>query len=341
VSDLLQGMPEEEFKKAKERNMPGWMGPMLAKLTHDYFSDEDWIFERKLDGERVISYVKADGQVDLMSRNKKQVNDAYPEIEASLAKLAVAGCILDGEVVAFNENNVSDFQKLQPRMQSSNREEAKKSDVKVYYYIFDCLYIDGYDITGCGLYARKGLLKKAVDWNDPLRYTTHRKKDGLEFYKEACEKGWEGLIAKDAHSSYFHSRSSHWLKFKCSRQQEFVIAGFTEPHGERIGFGALLVGFYRDGDLVYAGKVGTGFDDKTLKELREKLDDIERDQSPFDQGEPETQETHFVSPELVCQVSFTEWTNNDRLRHPSYKGLRRDGDPTSVHKEVESQSADL
>jgi bifunctional non-homologous end joining protein LigD len=321
--------------------MPHRMEPMLAKLTHDYFSDEDWIFERKLDGERVISYVRADGQIDLISRNNKKLNDAYPEIEASLAKRASPGCILDGEVVAFNDNNISDFQKLQPRMQSSNREEAERSDVRIYYYIFDCLYIDGYDITGCALHARKSVLKKAVDWNDLLRYTAHREKDGLAFFEEACEKGWEGLIAKDARSPYIHSRSLKWLKFKCSLQQEFVIAGFTEPHGERIGFGALLLGFYRDGDLVYAGKVGTGFDDETLKELREKLDDLERNKSAFDQGEPDEQETHFVAPELVCQVAFTEWTDDDRLRHPSYKGLRRDVDPTNVHKEIETQSADL
>jgi len=321
--------------------MPDWMEPMLAKLTHDHFSGQDWIFERKLDGERVISYVDPDGAVRLMSRNKNRLNDTYPEIEEVLAHQAPTGCILDGEVVAFNKNNVSDFQKLQPRMQASSREESKSSGVRVYYYLFDCLYIDGHDITPCHLRSRKKLLKAAIDWDDPLRWTPHRNDDGLEYYRTACEKGWEGLIAKHAGSEYVHSRSGKWLKFKCVMQQEFVIGGFTEPHGERIGFGALLLGFYRDGNLVYAGKVGTGFDDETLQDVRDRLTEIERKTSPYDQGDPETDGVHFVTPQMVCEVRFTEWTKDDKLRHPRYKGLRRDKDPEDVHKEVQSQRADL
>jgi DNA ligase D-like protein (predicted ligase) len=341
MTDLLQDISEEEYKKTKKKPMPKWMEPMLAKLTHVYFSSEDWIYEPKLDGERVISYVDPDGDVRLLSRNQKLLNTTYFEIADSLAKQAPSGCILDGEVVAFDENGISNFEKLQPRMQVSDQSEAKKSNVKVYYYIFDCLYIDGHDITDCALHTRKSLLKKAVDWNDLLRFTTHRNNDGLDYYKEACEKGWEGLIAKHADSSYVHSRSSNWLKFKCIKQQEFIIGGFTEPHGERIGFGALLLGFYRDGNLMYAGKVGTGFDDETLEFLRGKLDGLVRKTSPFDQGEPKKKETQFVTPKLVCEVTFSEWTKNDKLRHPSYKGLRRDKDPAQVHKEIEAQKADL
>ena len=341
MTDLLSKLSEEEYHKVKEATMPDWMEPMLAKLTHDHFSDKDWIFERKLDGQRVISYRENDGNIRIMSRNKKKLNDTYPEIVDSLAKQTLETCILDGEVVAFNENGKSDFQKLQPRMQLSDRNEAKNSNIKVYYYIFDCLYIDGHDITGCELQTRKNLLKKVVEWEDPLRFTVHQNEDGLDFYKEACEKGWEGLISKHAGSAYVHSRSSNWLKFKCIKQQEFVIGGFTEPHGERIGFGALLLGFYRDGDLVYAGKVGTGFNEETLEDLRGKLDNLVRKTSPFDQGEPKTKDTLFVTPELVCEIVFTEWTKSDKLRHPSYKGLRDDKDPTQVHKEVEAQKADL
>ena len=321
--------------------MPDWIDPMLAKLTHDYFSGEEWIFERKLDGERLLAYVEPDGQVRLMSRNKKRLNDSYPEIEEALAGQAPAGCILDGEVVAFNEHNVTDFQRLQPRMQAPSRQESRDSGVRVYYYIFDCLYVDGHDITGCGLRSRKKLLRAAVDWDDPLRWTPHRNDDGLDYYREACRKGWEGLIAKHAGSEYVHSRSSKWLKFKCVMQQEFVVGGFTEPHGERIGFGALLLGFYRQGDLVYAGKVGTGFDDETLQDLRGRLDRLERKTSPYDRGDPGTKEVHFVTPKLVCEVAFTEWTDDDKLRHPRYNGLRRDKEAEDVHKEVESQTADL
>jgi DNA ligase D-like protein (predicted ligase) len=341
MGDLLRRLSEQERGAARETAMPDWMDPMLAKLTHDHFSGQEWIFERKLDGERVITYVDPDGEVRLMSRNKNRLNDTYPEIEKALADQAPSGCILDGEVVAFDENNVSDFQKLQPRMQASSREEAQSSGVRVYYYLFDCLYVDGHDITDCRLRGRKKLLKAAIDWDDPLRWTPHRNDDGLEYYRTACAKGWEGLIAKHAGSEYVHSRSAKWLKFKCVMQQEFAIGGFTEPHGERIGFGALLLGFYRDGDLVFAGKVGTGFDDDTLQYLRGRLDEIERKTSPYDHGDPATDEVHFVAPKLVCEVRFTEWTDDDKLRHPRYKGLRRDKDPQDVHKEAESQRADL
>jgi DNA ligase D-like protein (predicted ligase) len=341
MGDLLQRISEEEREKARQTSMPDWMDPMLAKLTHDYFSGEDWVVERKLDGERIMAYIQPGGDVRIMSRNKKPANDNYPDIEEALADQAPAGCMLDGEVVAFNQNNVSDFHKLQPRMHASSREEAKRSRVKVYYYLFDCLYIDDHDITGCGLRSRKKLLRTAVDWDDPLRWTPHRNDDGLEYYQEACEKGWEGLIAKHAGSEYVHSRSSKWLKFKCVMQQEFVICGFTEPHGERVGFGALLLGFYRAGDLVYAGEVGTGFDNQTLRNLRDRLGSLQRTTSPYDRGEPETKEVHFVTPKLVCEVAFTEWTEDDHLRHPRYKGLRRDKEPEDVHKETESQAAEL
>ena len=341
MSDLIDRLSDEEREKARETSMPDWMDPMLAKLTHDYFSSDEWVFERKLDGERVMAYVEPDGEVRFMSRNQKRINESYPEIEEALADQAPAGCILDGEVVAFNAEHVSDFQRLQPRMHASSREESRESGVRVYYYIFDCLYVDGHDITGCGLRSRKKLLKAALNWDDPLRWTPHRNDDGLEYYKEACSKGWEGLIAKHAGSEYVHGRSSKWLKFKCIMQQEFVVCGFTEPHGERVGFGALLLGFYHEGDLVYAGKVGTGFDDETLEDLHDRLEDLKRETSPYDQGDPATKEVHFVTPELVCEVAFTEWTDADELRHPRYKGLRRDKAPEDVHKEAESQRAEL
>lgn len=314
---------------------------MLAKLTHDHFSGEDWIFERKLDGERVLAYVFPDGDVQLMSRNEKNLNDSYPEVQEALEDQAVAGCILDGEVVAFDENNISDFQRLQSRMHASSREESLESDVEVFYYMFDCLYADGHDVTGCGMRTRKKLLREAVSFEDPLRLMDYRNDDGLDYYREACEKGWEGLIAKEAESVYTKGRSKKWLKFKCIRQQEFVIGGFTEPEGERIGLGALLLGFYDSGDLVYAGEVGTGFDDETLKDLRNRLDEITRETSPFDRGEPETNEVHFVSPKLVCEVAFTEWTTDNCLRHPRYKGLRRDKNAEDVHKEEQSQATGL
>lgn len=336
MSDLIAKLDEEIREKARARAYPDWMDPMLAKLTHDPFADPDWVFERKLDGERVFAYVQENATVRLMSRNEKVLNDTYPDIVEALEKNAPAGCVLDGEIVAFDSEGVSDFQRLQPRMQASSREEAE-SQVKVWYYVFDMMYADGHDLSDVPLKERKKLLRAALDWNDPLRFTPHRGADSLDYYEEACQKGWEGLIAKKGDAGYTHGRSSNWLKFKCVMQQEFVIGGFTDPEGARVGFGALLLGFYRDGKLVYAGQVGTGFDDEFLEKTREKLDALECDQSPFDEGEPSARGVHFVEPELVGEVEFTEWTGDDKLRHPRFQGLRRDKKAKDVHKEAEAQ----
>jgi len=341
MTDLLEKIPDDERKKCLRKPMPDWMEPMLAKLTHDYFSDEEWIFERKLDGERVLAYIKPDGKVWLMSRNKKQLNKHYPDIENALNNYAPRGCILDGEVVAFNKQGLSDFQKLQPRIQASSPDESIKSGVIVYYYIFDCLYMEGYNMTKCSVRTRKKLLKQALVWQDPLRFTPHHNGHGLKYFKEACENGWEGIIAKHSTSSYVPGRSRKWLKFKCVMQQEFVICGFTDPQGERVGFGALLLGFYRHGNLVYAGEVGTGYDDKTLKSLRSKMNRIERKTSPYDKGNPQKKSVHFITPKLVCSVAFTEWTEDNKLRHPRFKGLREDKRPEDTHKEAESQNAEI
>ena len=330
----LQALDESEREGATESAMPTWTDPMLATLTHDPFDDPEWIYERKLDGERVLAFVDDDGAVQLLSRNRKRLNDSYPEIEEALAIHAPSGCVLDGEVVAFDAHGVSDFQRLQPRMQSSGREEAEASDVAVSYYVFDCTYVDGHDLSGCTQQVRKKVLRAAIDWNDPLRFTPHRRHDGLAYYHEACEKGWEGVIAKRDDAPYAHGRSRNWLKFKCVLGQEFVIGGFTDPEGEREGFGALLVGFYRDGQLVHAGKVGTGYDDATLRSLGRRLRGIERETSPFDRGDPGSGDgIHFVTPELVAEVTFTAWTEDEKLRHPRFRGLRRDKDPGDVVRE--------
>ena len=182
--------------------------------------------------------------------------------------------------------------------------------------------------------TRKGVLKSVFTFDDPLRYTPHRNETGLGYLKEACAKGWEGLIAKVASSTYVHSRSKKWLKFKCDHRQELVIGGFTEPQGDRSGFGALLVGYYDGEELAYAGKVGTGYTDQFLKELREMLDQRRMDRSPFEKQSPREDGTiHWVRPDLVGEVSFTEWTSSNKLRHPSFVGLRSDKDPKSVVKE--------
>jgi DNA ligase D-like protein (predicted ligase) len=328
---LVDSLDSEERRRLRPAELPFWSAPMLATLSHEHFSDQDWVYERKLDGERCLAVCDSDG-VRLLSRNRKDLGDTYPEVEEALAGAADRAMLLDGEVVAFS-GGVTRFQRLQERMQVKDREEARQSPVAVYYYIFDLVHLEGYDLSGLPLRARKGLLRRALDYADPLRYTAHRNAEGERFLEEACEKGWEGIIAKRADSRYRHSRTRDWLKFKCVSRQELVIGGFTEPEGSRIGFGALLMGYYRGDDLCYAGKVGTGYDEDTLRRLHQRLQGLERQSPPFDRGELPTQGVHWVSPQLVAEVGFTEWTRAGKLRHPRYLGLRRDKDPKSVVRE--------
>lgn len=310
----------------KRNNGVGFRGPMLAKLSHEIVSGKDWVFERKLDGERCIA-VKNGDTVTLYSRNEKKINEHYPEIVEALEGCGPDTCIVDGEIVAF-EGDVTSFSLLQNRMHS----EPDRS-IRVYFYLFDILHIGGKDTEDEPLRKRKKILKKKIDFEDPLRFTPHRNRSGEEYLSEACHKGWEGLIAKKAESTYSHSRSSSWLKQKCGKRQEFVLCGFTEPEGERIGFGALLIGYYREDELIYAGKVGTGYDHKTLKSLRKKMDRVERKEPPGAGGDLPNTGVHWIEPELVGEVGFTEWTEDGKLRHPRFLGLREDKNPRDVVRE--------
>ncbi len=328
----LSELSDEQRERLSEMSMPEWIPPMLATLTDDSFDDPDWIYERKLDGERAIGY-KRGAAIRLMSRNQKPLNDTYPELVEALGRQSAGRIIVDGEVVAFS-GGITSFERLQERMQVKDRDEAERSSVAVYYYVFDLLYLEGWDVTDLPLLDRKRLLRSAVDWNDPIRYTAYRRENGTAFHEEACQRGWEGLIAKDGTAKYVRSRSTQWLKFKCVNRQEFVIAGFTEPQGERIGFGAILIGTYENGELRYAGRVGTGFDDETLERMRARFDEREIDDCPFvEEDEAEAKGVHWVDPELVGEVGFTEWTADGMLRHPRFLGLREDKDPEDVHRE--------
>jgi DNA ligase D-like protein (predicted ligase) len=304
---------------------------MLARLTHDHFSDPDWIYERKLDGERCLAFRK-DKKVRLKSRNRKSLNHTYPDIAEAVLDSGSDDVILDSEVVAFS-GGITSFQRLQQRMQIENPEEARESKVAVYYYVFDILHLEGRDTTGLPLRSRKSLLKLLLPSGDPLRFLPHRNSRGEAYLEEACRKGWEGLIAKKADSPYRHSRSGDWLKFKCVKRQELVIGGYTDPRGERKGLGALLVGYYREGDLYYAGKVGTGYDESTLERLSKRLRSLERKTSPFEDSRGGAKGVHWVTPELVGEFGFTEWTSGGKLRHPRFLGLRRDKDPREVIRE--------
>jgi bifunctional non-homologous end joining protein LigD len=333
MSELINHLPASKREKAKKIEIPQWISPMLATLTHESFSDKSWIFERKLDGERCLVFKNGD-RVKLMSRNKQEKNNTYPELAEMFLKQNEKYFIADTEVVTF-KNNLTSFSKLQKRIHINDPDKARKSDVKVYCYVFDIIYYGQYDLTEIDLRTRKTLLRKAITFQEQIRYTPHRNREGQNYFSEACSKGWEGLIAKRADSIYSEGRSRNWLKLKCSHRQEFVIGGFTNPQGTRIGFGALLIGYYEGQNLKYAGKVGTGYDDNMLRDLSEKLATLAISSSPFD-DRPEdlpAETVNWVKPVLVAEVSFTEWTGNSKLRHPSFIGLRNDKEAKDVKRE--------
>jgi DNA ligase D-like protein (predicted ligase) len=330
MKDPFTDLPEAQREKLEKQSHPDWTAPMLARLTHDHFSDPDWIFERKLDGERALAF-RDGARTRLLSRNRKELGDTYPEVVEALASQAADDFVVDGEVVAF-EGNVTSFSRLQGRMQTRDQEAARNSGVAVYYYVFDLVHLAGRGLEQLPLRSRKALLKKNLNFSNRLRFSAHRNERGKALLKDACRRGWEGLIAKRADSSYQHGRSSDWLKFKCSAGQELVIGGYTSPKGTREGFGALLLGYYEDGSLRYAGRVGTGFDDELLRRLKKKMDRIRRKTSPFDE-EIKAGDVTWVAPKLVAEIGFTEWTGSGKLRHPRFLGLRRDKSAREVVRE--------
>jgi bifunctional non-homologous end joining protein LigD len=300
--------------------------PMKAVLADTPFSDPGWIFERKLDGIRGLA-IKDDSGVSLMSRTARRMNDQFPELVKALERQPSRDFVLDGEIVAF-EGAVTSFARLQQRA---------RERVPVFLYVFDVLRHEGEDLRPLPLRERKARLRRALDFKDPIRFNPHRNGEhGEELYREACRKGLEGVIAKRADSPYVGGRSRDWLKLKCHAEQELVIGGFTAPKGSRTEFGALLVGYNENGALRYAGKVGTGFDQATLRALGERMRELEQPGSPFEPFKPIPPGTRWVRPELVAQVGFAEWTRDGRLRHPRYIGLRDDKPAREVVREVPS-----
>jgi bifunctional non-homologous end joining protein LigD len=307
--------------------------PMKAILSDRPFSDPGWVFERKLDGER-CGALRRDGRVRLFSRSGRALDATYPEL---VDALSVAGpdLLIDGEIVAFADGRTS-FERLQRRIGINDPERARRTGVAVYYYIFDLLELGGEDIRPLPLLERKAKLREVVEFRGRLRYTSYRRGDGETAFRSACRRGWEGIIAKRASSPYAPIRSRDWLKLKCAHGQELVIGGWTEPQRSRVRFGALLVGYYLpDGRLCYAGKVGTGFDGRTLHRLGDELERRERPTAPFEAGDP-PRDAHWAEPELVAEIAFAEWTRDGKLRQPRYQGLRDDKPAREVVRETPS-----
>jgi bifunctional non-homologous end joining protein LigD len=332
MNDRSAAFSEDARARLVAAPMPDRPEAMAATLTDVPFSDPDWIFERKLDGERCLAWIES-GRARLRSRNDLRLDDTYPELVDALGARARADLVVDGEVVAFERGRTS-FSRLQKRLGVHSAAEAREraSRVAVYYYLFDVLWYEGYDVRALDLRSRKAVLRAAIDFADPLRFSAHRNGSGEAYFAYACAHGWEGLVAKRASSTYVGRRSPDWLKFKCEAEQELVIGGFTEPQGSRVGFGALLLGYYEDRELRYAGKVGTGYDTSTLVSLRQRLDRLEQDAPPFS-GQIREPNVHWVRPELVAQIGFSEWTTDGKLRHPKFLGLRRDKAAVDVVRE--------
>jgi bifunctional non-homologous end joining protein LigD len=288
---------------AASRAFPEWIEPMAATLTQERFTGPEWIFERKLDGIRLLAF-KNGPAVNLFSRNRLPQN--IPAVATAMASLPASDVILDGEIT-WGGGGVA-------------------------YHVFDVMWLDGRDVMSLPLDERRALLDQL-----PLRPPFERviSLDDPKPWERACSEGWEGVIAKRRTSQYEHRRSPHWLKMKCEAAQELVIGGFTDPQGVRVGLGALLVGYYESGDFIFAGKVGTGFDTKLLLDLRARLDALEIPETPFTKAlKLPRVRAHWVRPEIVVQVGFIEWTVHGKLRHPRLLGVRFDKAAHQVTREV-------
>ncbi|HEV3228307.1 MAG TPA: non-homologous end-joining DNA ligase [Solirubrobacteraceae bacterium] len=323
MNDVLAVLSASERALVSRSAAPEWVEPMKATLAAEPFTDPAWIFERKLDGIRSISR-RTRSQVSLLSRNDLSLNARFPELVPALEGIASADFVADGEIVAFEGHRTS-FARLARRHQER---------VPVFLYLFDLLYLDDYDLRRLPLMARKRLLRHAFDFGGRIRLTSYRRRDGEPLFGEACRRGWEGLVAKRIDSPYTGRRSRDWLKLKCTNEQELVIGGYTAPRGSRIELGALLVGYFQGDRLIYAGRVGTGFDRATLRDLAGRLAPLRRDSSPFADPDVPARDTTWVEPRLVAQVAFAEWTRAGRLRHPRFVGLREDKDAREVVREL-------
>jgi DNA ligase D-like protein (predicted ligase) len=304
---------------------------MLATLTDRRDFGEDWLLERKLDGERCVAR-RDGGEVVLASRTGKDLSGTYPEVRAALATQQARQMLLDGEVVAYDGEQTS-FSRLQQRLGTVKPSPQQVAAYPVVYCVFDVLEVDGEDLTDQPLLERRARLAGAIRPSAALQLTEAWRGHSQQRFTDACRSGWEGLMAKRAAAPYTPGRSKDWLKLKCASEQEFVIGGFTDPAGSRTDFGALLVGYHEDRRLLYAGKVGSGYSAATLRDLGAKLRELETPKSPFVDARPIPRGTHWIRPRMVAQIGFAEWTTDGRLRQPRFLGLRDDKRPAEVVRE--------
>jgi bifunctional non-homologous end joining protein LigD len=346
--ELAKGARDKEGKKAvaldpgavpgaKRARLSGDTQPQLATLVASAPDGDEWLNEVKYDGYRLLA-IKDGARVCLRTRGRKDWTDRFPTVARAIAGLGVGRAIVDGEVVVLGADGTSSFQALQNSLD-------RRASAEHVYFAFDLPYCDGFDLTASPLIERKNLLARLLAVSPTrgvVRYSEHVAGRGADFFRAACELGLEGIIAKRADARYEQRRSRTWLKIKCVRRQEFVIGAWSDPQGTRSHFGALLLGVYEDDGLHYCGKVGTGFDQRSLAALSARLAKLAADEPPFvdpPKGR-EARAAHWVRPELVCEVSFAEWTSDGSVRHPSFQGLREDKDARSVRREMPKKNAE-
>ena len=339
LADLASAVPG-----ARRGALPRTVEPELATLVSEPPAGAQWLHEIKFDGYRVVCEVRK-GKARLLTRHGKDWSDRFTPVAAAAAELPVETAVLDGEVTVLLPDGKTSFQALQESFGDGDGAAAMHAGAAMVYFVFDLLYLDGYDLRPAPLAERKAALRALLDeagltegdeGHGPIRLSDHVTGQGGDFYRQACRFGLEGIVSKRADLAYRSGRGKDWLKVKCLHRQEMVIGGFTEPEGARTGLGALLLGVYEGGRLVYAGKVGTGFSTKVLVELRRRLEKSERQSPPF--ANPprgaEARGAHWVEPKLVCEVAFTEWTRDGYLRHPTFQGLREDKAAREVRREL-------
>ncbi|HEX4415080.1 MAG TPA: DNA ligase D [Lacipirellulaceae bacterium] len=329
-----------ELSGVRKAGLPKEFQPQLATLASRVPTEGDWLHELKFDGYRIVAHVNG-GKVRLVTRNDNDWTKRFQVVADALTEISVEVAIFDGEVVSLDEHGVSNFQKLQNALKTGD-------DATLVYYVFDLPYLNGYDLTEVPLVDRKETLARLLLSANPsnggvVRYSDHIAGQGADVLRQACQSGMEGIVAKRADSVYHPFRSPDWLKVKCMKQQEFVIGGYSKPEGSRVGFGALLLGYYEKKDFVYAGRVGTGFTTQSLKELMAELEKRQVDEPAFSNPPrgAQVRGVTWVRPELVGEIEFAEWTSDGRLRHPSFNGLREDKPAKQVVREKEKSPSQL
>ena len=314
--------------------IPRDVKPMLTTLVDEPFDDDDWLFELKWDGYRAIAVIEKDA-VTLTSRNGKDLLHQFREMASLPTAFRSIPVVVDGELCVLDAEGRPNFQALQSREKPEARGLKRTKPSPVTFVVFDLIYADGRDLRQRPLEERKRLLEEIIVPERGVLYSKHVIREGKNLFALAEKRGLEGIVGKMRASPYRSTRAREWVKIKAKKRQEFVIGGWTEPRGSRKGFGALLVGYYEDGELHYAGHVGTGFDEKLLRDLMARLKPLERKTSPFVNTPKSNTPAHWVKPALVCEVAFAEWTRDDNLRQPVFIGLRTDKDPETVVRERE------